>query len=106
MDSSSHQQWLRDDAVIVKQNTRYAYTYVAKEIATNFYYLLEPGADFSLKLFSFNHDPDIWLTTKIKYRFPFGDSKYATTKQFSGYLFAIGNSMIGYRTQPTLAKKN
>ena len=99
---------LGDDAIKVKQYTRYGYTYVAKEIATNFYYLLEPGADFSLKLFSFNHDPNLWLTTKIKYRFLFGDTKYATTKQFSGYLFAIGFSLTGYTTDtnPSAKKKN
>ena len=90
---------LGDDAIKEKHRSRYGYTYVPKEVATNYYYLLEPGADFSFKLFSFNHNPDIWVTTKAKYRFLFGDSKYATTKQFSSYLFAIGISLIGYTTE-------
>jgi hypothetical protein len=87
---------LGDDAIMERRRARYGYTYVPKEIATNYYYLLEPGADFSYKLFSFNHVPDVFITAKTKYRFLFGNSKYATTKQFSDYLFGIGISLIGY----------
>jgi len=87
---------LGDGAIKEKRRTRFGYTYISKEVATNYYYLLEPGVDFSFKLFSFNHIPDIWVTAKTKYRFLFGDSKYATTKQFSDYLFGIGISLIGY----------
>lgn len=96
---------LGDDAIKEKRRTRYGYTYVSKEVATNIFYLLEPGADFSLKLFSLNHDPNIWLTTKFKYRFLFGESKYATIKQFSGYLFAIGISLTGSTIETKQSKK-
>ena len=96
---------LGDDAIKEKRRARFGYTYISKEVATNYYYLLEPGADFSFRLFSFNHSPDIWVTTKTKYRFLFGSSQYGTTKQFSGYLFGIGISLIGYTTETEHSSK-
>ncbi|MGI8952230.1 MAG: hypothetical protein ACR2FN_11685 [Chitinophagaceae bacterium] len=82
---------LGDNAIKEKR-----YKYRPKEVATNYFYLLEPGAGFSFKLISNNQDADLWLTAETNYRFVFGSSKYATTKQFSGYLFGIGISIIGF----------
>lgn len=96
---------LGDDAIKEKRRARFGYSYTSKEVATNYYYLLEPGGDFSIKLFSFNHSPDIWVTTKAKYRFLFGNSKYGTTKQFSDYLFGIGISLIGYTSETVQSPK-
>ena len=67
--------------------------YMAKEVSTNYYYTLEPGADFTFKLISTKQNEGIWLTAETNYRFVFGKSKYATTKQFSGYSFGIGISV-------------
>lgn len=64
--------------------------YMAKEISTNYFYALEPGAGFAFKLIS---SEGIWLTAETNYYFVFGVSKYATTKQFSGYSFGIGISV-------------
>lgn len=86
---------LGGDAIQEKHRGRFGYIYRSKEVATNYYYLLEPGADFSCKLLSFNRSPDVWITAKAKYRFPFGNSKYAATRQFSDYLFGLGISLIG-----------
>jgi len=87
---------LGDNEIKVKYRTKYGYQYRAKEVATNYYYLLEPGLDISIRLFSNNHYPDFYLTTKAKYRFVFGDSKYGSMNQFSNYYFAIGLSIIGF----------
>ncbi len=67
--------------------------YMAKEVATNYFYTLAPGAGFAFKLISTNDGAGIWLTAETNYRFVFGSSKYAITKQFSGYLFGIGISI-------------
>lgn len=80
--------------------------YRPKEVATNYFYTLEPGAGFSFKLTSNHQDADFWLTAETNYRFLFGDSKYATTKEFSGYLFAIGISLIGYTTEAEHSTKS
>ncbi|MEC4050067.1 hypothetical protein OX284_011550 [Flavobacterium sp. SUN046] len=76
--------------------TKYGYQYRSKEIATNYFYLLEPGIDASFRLFSNKHYPDIYLTTKAKYRFVFGDSKYGQLNDFSNGYFGIGISIIGF----------
>ncbi|MFI5187501.1 MAG: hypothetical protein ACHQF0_12290 [Chitinophagales bacterium] len=68
----------------------------AKEIATNYFYAFEPGGGFGIKLFSAGQNGDIWLTAETNYRFVAGKSKYAATKQFSGYLFSLGISVIGF----------
>jgi hypothetical protein len=61
------------------------------EVATNYFYLLEPGIDISLRL----ANSPIFFTIKSKYRFAFGDAKFGTTNQFSNYYFAIGFTLIG-----------
>ena len=76
--------------------TKYGYQYRAKEIATNHFYLLEPGIEASFRLFSNNHYPDFYLTTKAKYRFVFGDSNYGQLNDFSNGYFGIGLSIIGF----------
>jgi hypothetical protein len=87
---------LGDNDIKEKYRTRYGYGYRPKEIATNYYYLLEPGIDVSYRLFSNNHYPDFYLTAEAKYRFLFGNSKYGSTNQFSNYLIAVGVSIIGF----------
>lgn len=87
---------LRDNGDKVRTPTRYGYKNVAKLLATNYYYLLEPGLDVSFKLFSNKHDPDFYLTGKIKYRQVFGNSKFASESMFSGTFAGIGLSLIGF----------
>jgi len=67
--------------------------YMSKEVSTNYYYTLQPGAYFAFKLISTKQNGGIWLTAETNYRFVFGKSKYAATKQFSGYSFGIGISV-------------
>lgn len=66
-----------------------------KEIASNYFYLLEPGAGISIRFASDKHDADFWLTSTASYHFVFGRTKYSTSKEFSNYLFGIGISIIG-----------
>jgi len=69
--------------------------YPPKEISSNYFYTLEPGSSFSCKLISSKDNADFWLTAAASYRFVFGDTKFGMTKDFSGYLFGIGISIIG-----------
>ncbi len=66
-----------------------------KKVASSYHYILEPGLDLSIRIFSKNSLPDIYLTSKAKYRFVFGDSKFGETGQFSNYYFGFGVSFIG-----------
>jgi hypothetical protein len=87
---------LGDNSEKEKYWTKYGYRYGAKEVTTNYFYLLQPGLDISFRLFSKNHYPDFYLTTKAKYRFVFGDSKYGQLSDFSNYYFGLGLSIIGF----------
>lgn len=87
---------LRDKAQTEKRHTRSGDVDVPKRIATNYYYLLEPGIDFSVKVVSNNHNPDFYLTGSAKYRMLFGNSGFGTQKMNSGALFSLGISVIGF----------
>lgn len=87
---------LRDKAQTEKVRTRYGYRDVPKRIATNYYYLLEPGVGVSLKLVSNNHNPDFYLTGSARYRLLFGNNRFGTQEVFSGPVFSIGLSLIGF----------
>jgi hypothetical protein len=84
--------------------TNYSYRYRAKEVATNYFYLFQPGLDISFRLFSNNHYPDFYLTTKAKYRFVFGDSKYGQLSDYSNYYFGLGLSIIGFTDEESKKK--
>jgi len=87
---------LCDNEIKEKYFSKYGYQYRAKAVATNYYYLLEPGLDISIRFFSNKHYPDFYLITKAKYRFVFGDSKYGSINQFSNCYFGLGLSIIGF----------
>ncbi|MBX9853415.1 MAG: hypothetical protein K2X86_16840 [Cytophagaceae bacterium] len=87
---------LRDNGEKIRTQTRYGYKNVAKLLARNYYYLLEPGLDISYKVFSNKHYPDFYLTGRIKYRQVFGNSKFASENMFSGPFAGIGLSLIGF----------
>jgi hypothetical protein len=87
---------LGDNDIKVKYWTRYGVSTKAKEISTNYFYLLQPGIDMSFRLLSNNHNPDLYLTTKAKYRFVFGDSNYGRQSDFTNYYFGLGLSIIGF----------
>ena len=82
---------LSDDSIKVTVNTRYGPKQEAKTIATNHYYFAEPGADLLIKLGHYNHHTGgIYLSSKIKYHFYAGGSKFGTAGQFSNFTFGIG----------------
>ncbi|MFI5188216.1 MAG: hypothetical protein ACHQF0_15910 [Chitinophagales bacterium] len=81
---------LGDNAIKERQHKN-----MPKEIASNYFYSLEPGAGISIRLSS-NNDAEFWLTSETNYRFVFGKSKYAMTNEFSGYLFGVGVSVIEF----------
>ncbi|MBI2283696.1 MAG: hypothetical protein HYU71_08310 [Bacteroidetes bacterium] len=87
---------LRDKSQTESIRTRYGRKNVSKLIATNYYYLLQPGIDVAYKLFSFRYEPDFYLTFKSGYRLVFGNSNYGSNKEFNGSVFAAGMSLIGF----------
>lgn len=87
---------LADNAITQKVFTGRVMVDKAKVVATNYFFLVQPGLDISIKLFSKkSHSPDIYLTTKAKYRFVFGDGKYGQVNDFSSHYFGMGITMVG-----------
>ncbi len=78
--------------------------YAPKEISSNYFFTVEPGSSFSYKFISDKGNADFWLTAAANYRFVFGDPKYGNIKDFSGYLFRIGVSIIGLVGNTTYTK--
>jgi hypothetical protein len=87
---------LGDNAIKETFYSQYGYGEIAKKVAANFFYLIEPGLDISIRLFSFKKCPDLYFTSKAKYRFQIGDCKYGQIKDFSNYYIGIGISIIGF----------
>jgi len=87
---------LGDNDVKVKYWTKYGYSERAKTVATNYFYVIEPGIDISLKLFSNKHDPDIYLTAKAKYRAAFGDAKFGGQSDYNNYYIGASVSIMGF----------
>ena len=86
---------LGDNNIKEKYYAKYGVQEKAKTISNNYFYLLEPGLDMNIRLFSNKHDPDFYLTLKAKYRFVFGDTQYGQHSDFSNYYLGLGFSMIG-----------
>ncbi len=87
---------LGDDADREKYYTRYGTQYRAKKIATNYFYLVQPGIDFSVRIFGENHAPDFYLNAKARYRWVVGNEKYGERNDFNGYLLGFGLQLIGF----------
>ncbi len=87
---------LRDRAIKERVRTRHGYQYVSKKIATNYYYLLQPALDVSVKLLGKRHNPDLYVTMRTGYRSVFGSNRFGSKEQFGGFLFAAGISLIGF----------
>jgi hypothetical protein len=87
---------LGDNTIKQKVFTGRVFVDKAKVVETNYFYLLQPGLDISIRLLSKNNYPDLYLTTKAKYRFVFGDSKYGHLNDFSNFYFGLGLSIIGF----------
>jgi hypothetical protein len=68
-----------------RYKTRYGYSYRAKSIDNNSYYLLEPGLDFLIKTVK-----RLWISAKIDYRFLFGSTHFARKEDFSKFIFFVG----------------
>jgi hypothetical protein len=85
---------LGDKSIKESYWTEYGFRERSKEVATNYFYLLQPGLDISFRLFSKNGYPDLYLTTKAKYRFVFGENKYGQLNDFSNFYFQLGLSML------------
>lgn len=60
-----------------------------KRLTANYYYLLEPGIDVAFKI-----SKNIAIDTKGEYRFIAGYSHFASNRDFSGYIFALGIRII------------
>lgn len=87
---------LGDNSIKETYYTEYGPEEKPKKVAANYFYLLEPGMDLSIKLFHIKRFSDFYLTSKAKYRFLFGNCKFAQLSDFSGYYFGLGVSLIGF----------
>ena len=87
---------LGDNDIKERYWTKYGYTEKAKTIATDYLYVLEPGIDLSLKIFSNKHNPDIYFTTKAKYRTAFGNPKFGSQADYNNYYLGASISIIGF----------
>jgi hypothetical protein len=84
-DNSEKETYYTDDGVAER----------AKEVATNYFYLIEPGIDVSVRLFEIRDFAGLYLTTKLKNRFVLGHHKYGHIQDFSNYFISVGISFIG-----------
>lgn len=87
---------LIDDAQKVPRRTRYGYRNAAKQLATNYYYVLSPGIDLMVRLVSNKNNPDLYITSKVKYRLEFGSSSFASENMFTGLTVALGFTATGF----------
>lgn len=87
---------LVDDGQKVHRRTRYGYRNAAKQLATNYYYVLSPGINLMVRLVSNKNNPDVYLTSKVKYRLVFGNSSFASENMFTGPTVALGFTVTGF----------
>lgn len=73
---------------------------VPKRIRTNTFYMFEPGINASVRLFKYERFPDIYLTTKAKYRVAVGSARFGNTDDFTNYYFGVGISLMGFKDLP------
>ncbi len=87
---------LADNDDKIERRVKSGYIYVPRGIATDNLFIIEPGFETSYKIFNGNHNPDVYITTKAKYRFAFGGPKYGDIIDFNGSYIGIGISLIGF----------
>ncbi|EFK34663.1 Uncharacterised protein [Chryseobacterium gleum] len=85
---------LGDNAEKEKYWARFGSGKRAKEVATNYFYLLQPGLNVSYKIYSNTNSPDIYFTTKLQYRAVFGSPKYGQINDFSNYWIGAGITVL------------
>ncbi|GAA4341086.1 hypothetical protein GCM10023184_39240 [Flaviaesturariibacter amylovorans] len=87
---------LRDNSQTQKVRSRYGEREVPKRIATNYFYLLQPGLDLSYKVLSNRHNPDFFVNMKARYSKGFGRVRFGEHSAPSTYWFGVGLSLIGF----------
>lgn len=90
---------LRDKSIRQRVETRHGTRYVSKEVATNVFYVVQPGLDLSYRLISNHHNPDFFLSGKMNYRFAVGNADFGSVSHAGGWEFGIGLSMIGFNKE-------
>ena len=86
---------LADNDDKIEKHGKYGNVYVPRGIAIDNLFIIEPGFETSYKIYNGNHYSDIYITTKAKYRFAFGEPKYGNISDFNGSYIGIGLSVIG-----------
>ncbi|SFC51080.1 hypothetical protein SAMN05421780_10670 [Flexibacter flexilis DSM 6793] len=87
---------LGDNANQEKYWTQYGYSKSPKKVAANYFYMLAAGLEAAVKVYSHNHYPDVYVTSKAQYRWTFGDARFGTARDFSGYYVGVGVALIGF----------
>lgn len=76
--------------------TQYGYSKSPKKLAANYFYMLEPSLEAAVKVYSHRHYPDVYITSKTKYRWVFGNAKFGSAQDFTNYYVGIGVALIGF----------
>jgi uncharacterized protein (DUF2132 family) len=74
----------------------YGVTESAKRIQTNYFYILQPGIEASVRVYDNRRFPDVYLTAEAKYRKAMGTPKFAATSDFESYYVGVGISLVGF----------
>lgn len=67
----------------------------AKPVVTNYFYQVQPGLDFSVRLTAAEKSPVLNLTGKVKYNVMIGPTRFGTTSDFSKPYFGLGLTLNG-----------
>lgn len=91
---------LGDNSIQEKYWTKYGYRYRAHEVASDYFFVMEPGVEISKRIFACDHYPDFYLTGIARYRLAAGHPEFGDVKDFCGPYFGLGISIIGFTNPP------
>lgn len=74
----------------------YGVTESAKRIQTNYFYILQPGIEASVRVYDNDRFPDVYITAEAKYRKAMGTPKFATISDFESHYIGVGISLVGF----------
>lgn len=64
-------------------------------LKTNYMFVMEPGVEMAVRVMHKENSPDLYITSKARYRHAIGGSMFGNSEDFSNYFFGIGVSVVG-----------
>lgn len=83
----------------------HTYTRRAKEVETDYFYLLQPGFDLLYRIAGGPRNGDLYLNVQAGYRLLAGGARFATLGDFTGPATTVGFSVMGLAGSKARAKK-